>query len=135
MNRRPNPFEDIEAAVEARIRENPRGFSLDEDMVEAMRLAGVDAREIDEIVGRPDVRLAVAGERALTLDASERAARLARIVGLAQKVFVSSEKAFLWLRAPHGQLAGVSPISYVGSESGARFVESTLIRIDHGIAA
>lgn len=130
-----SPFQEIETSFEAQIRNDPVDYALPESAVDKMKRNGVAAQEIDKIIGRIDVRRSVSKDGMLTAEASERAARLARVINLAQRVFGSEEKAFLWLRAPNGQTGGGTPISYVSSEAGARIVEDVLIRIDHGVAA
>lgn len=130
-----NSFAEIEAHVEAAIRKNPRFFLLSEAVIGRMEQHGLTTVEIDRIVGEPDLRRHDEIEGMLSAAASERAARLARIVSLSQKTFGSQQKAFHWLRTQSAPLANLAPIDCIQRESGARMVEDILIRIGHGIAA
>jgi putative toxin-antitoxin system antitoxin component (TIGR02293 family) len=69
----------------------------------------------------------------LTVDETDKALRLARITELGEKVFGNKEKANRWLRKQKRSLDGQSPLTYLGSEAGARVVEEMLLRIDSGI--
>lgn len=129
--RNPETFDEIDAFAEAGIRADPAAFALPANVVESMQRGGVKRDEIEKIVRPRDV----AGDVLLSADETERVARLAHVISLAQRVFGSDQKAFLWLRTPSAQLDGKPPIDWLTRESGARFVEEMLIRIDHGIAA
>jgi len=132
----PSPFQEIEALAERRMLSEPRGFELPAETIRDMESHGVRPEEIEAIVApRRDIRARLAHGDTLTPEQSDRAARLARVINLAARVFGSQEKAFLWLRLPSDQLEGRTPIGYLSTETGARFVEEMLIRIDHGIAA
>jgi putative toxin-antitoxin system antitoxin component (TIGR02293 family) len=67
------------------------------------------------------------------VDETDKALRLARITELGEKVFGNKEKANRWLRKQKRSLDGQSPLTYLGSEAGARVVEEMLLRIDSGI--
>ena len=71
----------------------------------------------------------------LTAEESDRLVRVARLTALAETVFGEPERAWRWLRKPkHGQ-SGRAPLDQLATEAGARLVEDSLQRIDHGIAA
>jgi putative toxin-antitoxin system antitoxin component (TIGR02293 family) len=72
-------------------------------------------------------------ERRLRPDESDRLLRLARIAARAEEVLGSRENAAGWLREPIIALGGVSPLDYIDTELGAREVEHTLGRIEHGV--
>ncbi len=69
----------------------------------------------------------------LSPEESDRALRLARIVGHAITVFESEANARLWLKAPQTGLGGEVPLDYAETEVGAREVENLLGRIDYGV--
>jgi putative toxin-antitoxin system antitoxin component (TIGR02293 family) len=72
------------------------------------------------------------GER-LNHEESERVLRLARMAVRAEEVLGSMDKAWRWLRKPNRALAGVTPLSLLDVDIGAREVEHVLGRIQHGV--
>ncbi|MES9994420.1 MAG: antitoxin Xre/MbcA/ParS toxin-binding domain-containing protein [Candidatus Thiodiazotropha sp.] len=74
------------------------------------------------------------GER-LTREESDRIARVARIVAMAEETFGSRDKASRWLHKPKRGFEGQTPIDMLDTEEGARIVEDRLFRIAHGLAA
>jgi hypothetical protein len=71
-------------------------------------------------------------EKRLRSDESDRLSRLARVTARAIDVLGSEENAVHWLRQPNGALGGVSPLSYLNTDVGARRVEAILSHIDYG---
>ena len=71
----------------------------------------------------------------LSLEESNRVARVARIYALAVDTFGNEEKARRWLRKPLRQLAGRTAMRTLETELGAHQVETILGRIGYGIAA
>jgi putative toxin-antitoxin system antitoxin component (TIGR02293 family) len=71
----------------------------------------------------------------LTTAESDKAVRLARVLGQAERVFGSPEKALLWMRQAMHRFGGRTPMQMVSTEAGARLVEEMLIQIDEGIFA
>ena len=69
----------------------------------------------------------------LTTDESDRAARMARIIALANEVLGSNEKASSWLRTPNRTLRGRAPIDEIGTDPGYRSVEDVLYAIAYGM--
>jgi putative toxin-antitoxin system antitoxin component (TIGR02293 family) len=69
----------------------------------------------------------------LTPEESDLVARLGRIYEFALEVFGKKEKANKWLRTPNRALRNYRPLDLVSTDYGARIVESTLGRIQHGI--
>ena len=74
------------------------------------------------------------GER-LTVDESDRAARLARTLALADRTFANREKANHWMHKELRVLDGRRPIDLVRTQAGARVVEDQLARIAWGVPA
>ena len=71
----------------------------------------------------------------LSLDESDRLARVARLYELSVRAFSDSEKAKRWLTGPKRRFEGRSPLSMMRSETGGRQVEEWLIQIDEGMFA
>ena len=71
----------------------------------------------------------------LTAEESDRLVRVARLTALAETVFGEPERAWRWLRQAKRGLDGRAPLDQLATEAGARLVEESLVRIDHGLAA
>jgi putative toxin-antitoxin system antitoxin component (TIGR02293 family) len=71
----------------------------------------------------------------LSLDESDRLARVARMYELSVRVFGDPEKAKKWITSPKHRFADRSPLSMMRSETGGRQVEEWLIQIDEGMFA
>lgn len=69
----------------------------------------------------------------LTIDESDRAARMARIIALAVEVLGANERASSWLRTPNRALRGKAPIDEIGTDPGYRNVEDILYAIAYGM--
>jgi len=63
---------------------------------------------------------------------SDRLYRLARLVALAEHFLGDHQLAVDWLKRPNHVLGGVTPLSVVDTELGARQVENILGRIGYG---
>ena len=61
---------------------------------------------------------------------SDRTLRIARLFARAEDVFEDRAKARAWLQRPNRALGGVTPLSLLDTELGAREVETTLGRIE-----
>jgi putative toxin-antitoxin system antitoxin component (TIGR02293 family) len=72
-------------------------------------------------------------ERRLEPAESDRALRFARLLGKAVTVFGGLEEARHWLTSPQFGLNGAVPLTYAGTELGAREVENLLGRIEYGV--
>jgi putative toxin-antitoxin system antitoxin component (TIGR02293 family) len=73
--------------------------------------------------------------QALTVAESDRLLRAARVIVRAIEALGSTDKAAAWLRAPNRSLRGMSPLSLLETDLGARLVERTLGRIEHGVSS
>jgi putative toxin-antitoxin system antitoxin component (TIGR02293 family) len=71
----------------------------------------------------------------LSLDESDRLARVARLYDLGVKVFGNPDKARRWLTKPKMRFQEHSPLSMMRTELGGRQVEEMLIQIDEGMFA
>jgi len=112
----------------------PEPVLLPAEIINGLEGDGIEPQEIYKIIGPKDELLRLVDDHdTLSLDQTERAARLAHIVKLAEAVFGKKEKAFLWLRCPNPELGNRQPLECLGRESAARAVEEALTRIDYGI--
>lgn len=75
----------------------------------------------------------VASKARLKAAESERALRLGRLFAKAGEVFGDEDAAAEWFAHPLHALGGRSPLELCGTEPGAREVEQTLGRIEHGV--
>jgi putative toxin-antitoxin system antitoxin component (TIGR02293 family) len=71
----------------------------------------------------------------LSLDESDRLARVARLYDLGVRVFGNPDKARRWLSKPKTRFEERSPLSMMRTEVGGRQVEEMLIQIDEGMFA
>jgi putative toxin-antitoxin system antitoxin component (TIGR02293 family) len=71
----------------------------------------------------------------LSMSASDRLFRLARIVSLAIEALEDKEQALSWLDKPQVGLGGRRPFDLIRTEAGAREVEDLLGRIEYGVVS
>jgi len=71
----------------------------------------------------------------LSLDESDRLARVARVYALAVRVFGNPEKARRWLSKPKMRFDEQTPLAMLRTDLGGRQVEEMLIQIDEGMFA
>ncbi|MGH6921865.1 MAG: antitoxin Xre/MbcA/ParS toxin-binding domain-containing protein [Geminicoccaceae bacterium] len=71
----------------------------------------------------------------LTPEESERVARLANVIALAEYVWDDPEGAREFLTTPHPELGDLPPIEVAVDDFGARHVEQILYGIMHGLPA
>lgn len=110
------------------------GFPV--DAIDELRRSGVTDREIGTLVIKPrTLSHRRARQSKLTVEESDRAARVARIVALARRTFASRDKADRWLHRELSALDGRRPMDLVRTHPGARIVEDLLIGIAWGAAA
>jgi putative toxin-antitoxin system antitoxin component (TIGR02293 family) len=69
----------------------------------------------------------------LSPDESARTERLARVIALAEAVWVDAEAAREFLNRPHPLLEHETPLAVAHTELGARRVENILYAIEHGL--
>jgi putative toxin-antitoxin system antitoxin component (TIGR02293 family) len=73
-------------------------------------------------------------ERRLSPEESDRLFRLGRLAALAEDVLGTRARAAAWLHAANRALGGATPLSRLDTDLGAEEVESTLLRLAHGVA-
>ena len=71
----------------------------------------------------------------LTIDESDRAVRLLRIMTVAEETFGDAAKAGAWLRRPLMELRDEAPLAVAETEAGGRVIETILAKIAWGAAA
>ena len=69
----------------------------------------------------------------LTVTESDRLLRVTRVVVRAIEALGSTQSASTWLRTTNRALRGMAPLALLETDSGARMVERTLGRIEHGV--
>lgn len=77
----------------------------------------------------------LAADEPLTLDESDRFARLAEIVALATHVLGDKARAMAWLREPKARLDGARPLDLMRTHAGADLVANLLHLAQHGMLA
>lgn len=96
---------------------------------------GVSKQEIDLVAPPRTLAHRRAKSEPLTIEESDRAVRLARVVAQAESVWGNKEKALAWLRKPLRRFEGNAPIAMLISDVGSRLVEEALVQIDEGFFA
>jgi putative toxin-antitoxin system antitoxin component (TIGR02293 family) len=98
------------------------------------QMLDVRAKRLSLLLGVPPRTLARRKQsRQLNPPESDRLYRVAYVVGLAQAVLGTLDKAKLWLRRENRALGGPAPIDLLDTAIGVRQVEELLNRISHGI--
>jgi putative toxin-antitoxin system antitoxin component (TIGR02293 family) len=72
-------------------------------------------------------------ESRLTREESEKIYRLARLTALAEQVFEDRTQAQIWLTSAIPGLGGVTPLSLLDTDEGARQSENELLRLAWGV--
>ncbi len=109
------------------------GFRV--ETIDALKQRGVTDREVGMLIIKPrTLSHRRAGRKRLTVEESDRAARVARIMALAERSFANPDKANLWLHKRLDALHGRTPMDFVRTDAGARIVENLLARITWGAA-
>lgn len=72
-------------------------------------------------------------EKRLTPEESNRVYRLARVAAHAEEVLGDIQKVRSWLAHENRALGGVTPLSLLDTDEGARQVETILGRIEYGV--
>ena len=110
------------------------GFTV--DAIDALRKRGVTDREIGDLIIKPRTLSHRRANRSkLTIEESDRAARVARVFALAEKTFASRDKADRWLHKGLNSLGGRTPMAFIRTDAGARIVENLMARISWGAPA
>ncbi len=97
--------------------------------------AGMRGEDLAFIIPPRTLSHRIARNARLSVEESDRALRLARIIALADITFGEHARALDWLRLPKKQFRGLSALEMVRTEAGARLVEELLTRVDEGYFA
>lgn len=103
--------------------------------IDAMVNAGLTTKEVSQVLPPRTLSHRKAKGEKLTIDESERAIRLARILAMTEAIFGGEGQALQWLRKPMRRLSGKAPLEMLITEAGGRLVEELLIQIDEGYGA
>ena len=104
--------------------------------IDALKRRGVTDREVGSLIIRPrTLSHRRANRHRLTVEESDRAARVARAMALAERTFANEDKARRWLHRNLGALGGRTPMNCIRTDAGARIVENLLARIQWGAPA
>ena len=98
--------------------------------------SGVEMKDVyDIVIPSRTLKHRKARNESLSLDESDKFARLVRIYDHTVKVFGEPERARRWLEKPKHRFHERSPLEMLRTEFGARLVEEMLGQIDHGMFA
>jgi putative toxin-antitoxin system antitoxin component (TIGR02293 family) len=111
------------------------GVSIDA-ITEFSASSGIKLTDIyDIVIPARTLKHRRARHESLSLDESDRLARLVRIFRFAVKVFGNPEKALRWLSKPKHRFDDRTPLQMLRTEVGGRMVEESLGQIDEGMFA
>jgi putative toxin-antitoxin system antitoxin component (TIGR02293 family) len=96
---------------------------------------GVTRQEIELVAPTRTLAHRRAKAEPLTVEESDRAVRLARIISQTESVFDNKDKAMHWLRQQMLRFEGKTPIEMLATDVGSRMVEEALVQIDEGFFA
>ena len=110
------------------------GFKV--EAVDALRKRGITDWEVGTLI----IKLRTLSHRRanrskLTVEESDRAARVARAIALAEKTFANRSKANRWLHTNLNSLEGRTPMELIRTDAGARIVENLMARVAWGTPA
>lgn len=103
--------------------------------IDALVSAGLSTKELSQVLPPRTLSHRKAKGEKLTVDESERAIRLARILAMTETIFGNGGQALQWLRKPMRRLSGKVPLEMLITEAGGRLVEELIIQIDEGYGA
>jgi len=108
--------------------------SLSIDAIEDLRSEGLTFSEVHSLV-LPARTLKHRKEKKqpLSIEETDRALRLAKVLALAEQAFANREKALGWLRRSNQRLNGRAPLDMLRSEVGGDLIRQMLYQIDEGI--
>lgn len=69
----------------------------------------------------------------LSIEETDRAVRVARVLAFAERVFGNRDKSLLWLRGKDDRLGNRTPLSLLKTETGGKLIETMLWQIDEGM--
>jgi putative toxin-antitoxin system antitoxin component (TIGR02293 family) len=108
---------------------------VEAEVIDRLSAQGLKGDELAFIIPARTLRHRRQQNERLSIDESDRAIRLARIVAQANAAFGENDKAMRWLRNPQNRFAGRTGLEMASTEHGARLVEEALVQIDEGYFA
>jgi putative toxin-antitoxin system antitoxin component (TIGR02293 family) len=109
---------------------------LPTNVVRIMYDRGLSHSEVDSLViPQRTLKHRRSRKENLSRDESDRAIRAARVLGLAERVLGSEDKALRWMREPKRRFEGRSPLQMCVTGAGSQLVEEMLVQIDEGMFA
>jgi putative toxin-antitoxin system antitoxin component (TIGR02293 family) len=111
------------------------GVALDtlSSFVEASGLRFADIYEV--VIPARTLKHRKARQETLSLDESDKFARVVRVYDHTLKVFGEKEKALHWLNKPKHRFAERTPLEMLRTDFGGRMVDEMLGQIDYGFFA
>ena len=104
-------------------------------VIDRLLAQGVTKQEMSLVAPARTLAHRRANAEPLTIEESDRAVRLVRVVAQTDAVFGNQEKAMSWLRHPLKRFEGKTPIEMLVTDVGSRLVEEALVQIDEGFYA
>jgi putative toxin-antitoxin system antitoxin component (TIGR02293 family) len=104
-------------------------------VIDRLLAQGVTKQELNLVAPARTLAHRRANAEPLTIEESDRAMRLARVVAQADAVFGNQEKAMSWLRHALKRFEGRTPLDMLATDVGSRLVEEALVQIDEGFYA
>ena len=102
------------------------------DVIDRLSNFGLEARELSFIIRRRTLTHRRQRHEHLSIDESDKAIRLAKILAQTTTSFSNREKAIRWLRCAQRRFGGRSALELLSSEHGARVIEEAIVQIDEG---
>jgi putative toxin-antitoxin system antitoxin component (TIGR02293 family) len=103
---------------------------------EFSKYSGIPAKNLLDVVIPPrTLKHRRERKEPLSIDESDRLARVARVYEFAVSIFGNTEKGREWLLTPFDQFKGRSALDLLRTGAGAQLVEETLYQIDEGVFA
>ncbi len=117
---------ELAAIVEARVAP---------ETVDSLAQAGLTSKELALVLPPRTLSHRRAKGGMLSVDESDRAVRVARMIALAEAVFSNGDLALRWLRKPIRRFGDRTPLEMLVTEASGRLIEELLIQIDEGYGA
>ena len=105
------------------------------ELVDVLIDRGFTRRELDWIVPARTLAYRRRKRERLKPGETDRFLRAVKILAMAEAVFGSREKAFLWLRKLRRAFGGTSAMELMRTETGGQWVEEALGQVDEGFFA
>ena len=111
-----------------------RGLSPEVALDLAKRL-GISQERLSELaqIAKTTLHRRIKDRQLLAQDESERVIRLFAIYQKAVEVFDDEDRATRWFSSHPKALGGKTPLEFMETEPGARYIEKLLGRIEHGV--